>query len=208
MNLEDCMQWKVIFEESPIGIAVVDREGNFKKVNQKLCSITGYSEYELLKLSYKDITHIADLNADIEMVNKCISDQLDGYVMSKRYITKTNKIVWIKLTVAVIKTDNKFDHFLVHVEPIDVTNGSFKHALETLSISSSENSILNKKTISDFIINNFRAIIVILCSLVSGAVGFGTLINSTINKIKVYEETQEEMQKIILDLQKKNNITE
>jgi PAS domain-containing protein len=47
-------KFKAIFEEAPIGIALISAvDRRFLQVNKKLCEILGYTERELLGLSFK-----------------------------------------------------------------------------------------------------------------------------------------------------------
>lgn len=64
--------FRTIFEQAAVGIAQVALHGRWLKVNQKVCEITGYSEDELLKLSFQDITHPDDLEADLEQLLKLL----------------------------------------------------------------------------------------------------------------------------------------
>ena len=59
----------------------------------------GYSEDELLKLTFQDITHPDDLNTDLSLLQQLIDGEIDRYQLEKRYITKAGSIVWIHLIV-------------------------------------------------------------------------------------------------------------
>jgi signal transduction histidine kinase len=54
-------QFRLTFEIAPIGIAIVAIDGRFLRVNQALCTITGYAEGELLRRTFADITYPGDL---------------------------------------------------------------------------------------------------------------------------------------------------
>ncbi len=59
----------------------------------------GYSEDELIKLTFQDITHPDDLNTDLSLLQQLIDGEIDRYQLEKRYITKAGSIVWIHLIV-------------------------------------------------------------------------------------------------------------
>jgi PAS domain S-box-containing protein len=54
------------FENAAIGIANVDFEGHWLRVNQRLCDIVGYTREELLQTTYQEITYADDLSFSIE----------------------------------------------------------------------------------------------------------------------------------------------
>ena len=56
----------VTFEQAAVGIAHVSTDGRWLSVNDKLCEIVGYPRPELLRLTFQDITHPEDLDADLE----------------------------------------------------------------------------------------------------------------------------------------------
>jgi PAS domain S-box-containing protein len=62
----------------------------------------GYSEAELLKLSFADITHPDDLRADVELAERLFRCEIPFYNLRKRYVKKNGEIVWINLTASLI----------------------------------------------------------------------------------------------------------
>ncbi|WP_207219956.1 sensor histidine kinase [Emticicia agri] len=90
------------FEFAPIGMALVSTAGNWIKVNEQLCKITGYSEEELMGLTFQDLTHPNDLDKDLALVNQMLSKEIDNYEMQKRYFHKKGYIVWVHLTVSLV----------------------------------------------------------------------------------------------------------
>ena len=92
------------FEFAAIGMAIVSPEGKWLRVNRSICEITGYSEAELLKRTFQDITHPDDLEPDLENVRKMLAGEIDTYQMEKRYFHKNGSIVWVLLSVSLVRT--------------------------------------------------------------------------------------------------------
>jgi PAS domain S-box-containing protein len=110
-----------VFTKSPLGIALVLDDGSFWRLNDNFCNIVGFSQDELMKLTFQDITHADDLNKDLEFVNKLITKELDSYSLEKRYIHKDGTIVWINLSVRPIFLDDKkekLEFFIAMIENI------------------------------------------------------------------------------------------
>ena len=59
--IESEQRFRVTFEQAAVGIAHVSLEGRFLRINRKFCDIVGYSEEEMLPLTFQDITHPDDL---------------------------------------------------------------------------------------------------------------------------------------------------
>jgi len=53
--------YRSTFEKAPIGISHLSPDGQWLRVNKQLCDIVGYTQEELLRLKYQDITQPEDL---------------------------------------------------------------------------------------------------------------------------------------------------
>lgn len=112
---EEQSRFEVTFEHAAVGIAHVGLDGRWLRMNRKLCEIVGYSQEELMGLTFQDITHPDDLNPDLEMMRLTLAGIIRTYEQEKRYITKSGVTVWIKLTVALIRDENGQPDFFVSV---------------------------------------------------------------------------------------------
>lgn len=92
------------FEFAAIGMALVSPEGKWLRVNRSVCKITGYSEAELLQRTFQDITHPDDLELDLENVRKMLAGEIETYQMEKRYHRKNGDVVWVLLSVSLVRT--------------------------------------------------------------------------------------------------------
>ena len=101
------------FEFAAIGMALVSPEGKWLRVNRSICKITGYREAELLERTFQDITHPDDLEQDLEYVRKMLAGEIDTYQMEKRYYRKDGTIVWILLSVSLVRTKSKEPLFFI-----------------------------------------------------------------------------------------------
>ena len=92
------------FEFAAIGMALVSPEGKWLRVNRSVCKITGYTETELLERTFQDITHPDDLELDLENVRKMLAGEIETYQMEKRYYHKNGSVVWVLLSVSLVRT--------------------------------------------------------------------------------------------------------
>ncbi len=108
------------FEYSGIGMALLDLDGKWTEVNKALCLITGYSREELLTLTFQEITYPADLPLDMEIMGNLLQGKAPNYIFEKRYISKNKKIIWVLLTVSIVRNEaNSPDFFIAQV--VDIT---------------------------------------------------------------------------------------
>lgn len=96
-------QFESTFEQAAVGMAHVSPDGNWLRVNQRICGITGYDKDELLGSRFQEITHPDDLEHDLRQFEQLIRGEIQSYSMEKRYFHKLGHLVWINLTVSLLK---------------------------------------------------------------------------------------------------------
>ncbi len=110
---------RTAIENAPIGMALLDPNGRWLKVNEALSSFLGYSEEELLELDFQTITHPDDLEADLELVQQLVDGKISTYQLEKRYIHKDGQSVWGLLSVSVAReTDGTLAYFISQIQDI------------------------------------------------------------------------------------------
>ena len=97
-------QFQAMFEVASIGMAQADpHTGQWRRVNQKMCMITGYTADELLKMRFLDITHPEDREEDWKEFQRVVRGEAPDYRLEKRYIRKDGSVVWVNVNVTVIR---------------------------------------------------------------------------------------------------------
>ena len=108
------------FETAAHGMAIVSTDGRWLKVNKAVCDIVGYTEEELLATNFQSITHPDDLDADLSQLRQLLAGEISTYQMEKRYFHKNGCIVWILLSVSLVRDEfERPVHFVSQI--IDIT---------------------------------------------------------------------------------------
>lgn len=92
-------RFRSVFDQATVGVALLDSQGHWLKVNRSLCQIVGYDEAELLRLDFQSITYAEDLAKDVDLAGRVLSGEIPGYQMEKRYLRKDGSLVWVLLHV-------------------------------------------------------------------------------------------------------------
>jgi PAS domain S-box-containing protein len=110
--------FRQIFEEAPIGMAVVGLDESFNRVNTTLCQMVGYSESDLTQRTTMDIT----CEDDIPQGKQNAEELLTGGPRSsveRRYIRKNGEVLWMTRTACLMRdVDGHPRNFLIMVEDI------------------------------------------------------------------------------------------
>ena len=91
------------FKNAAIGMALLDPTGRWIEVNDRLCEIVGYEPKELQELTFQDITHPDDLEADLSLLKELVEGKREFYQMEKRYFHKTGTLIYIILSVSLVR---------------------------------------------------------------------------------------------------------
>jgi PAS domain S-box-containing protein len=114
------------FDSSFIGIAITSVNKEWLEVNDKLCQMLGYSRQELTAMTWDELTHPEDLEADVVLFNQVLHGQIDSYKLEKRFIRKDGNIITTTIWLNCKRNPNrKVDYFIAFLE--DITE---KKALE------------------------------------------------------------------------------
>ena len=109
---------RLIFEQAPIGMAVVGLDDRFLKVNTVLTDMVGYSAAELEARTPFDVTY----KEDVDLSRVSARTMLGGAsrsVIEKRYVRKNGEVVWTSRTACAIRDGaGQPHHFLLMVEDI------------------------------------------------------------------------------------------
>lgn len=108
-------RFQATFEQAAVGMAHVAIDGHFLLVNDRFCEVLGRSRESLLDSSYQQITHEADLEADVRHVESLLSGRSTAYTIEKRYIRSDGTAIWTNLTVSLVRDERGAPEFFVAV---------------------------------------------------------------------------------------------
>ncbi|MCX6156691.1 MAG: PAS domain S-box protein [Ignavibacteriae bacterium] len=101
------------FELPHVGITVTSQTKGWLEVNSEICNMLGYSKEELSSLTWADLTHPQDLNADVEQFNRVMAGEIETYSLEKRFIRKNGEILWTDLSVSCVRKDDGSIDYMV-----------------------------------------------------------------------------------------------
>ncbi|HNP73093.1 MAG TPA: PAS domain S-box protein, partial [Kouleothrix sp.] len=111
-------RFRATFEQAAVGLAHVAPNGQWLRVNQRLCTIVGYTHEEMLALRFQDITYPDDLQPDLTLASAVLRGEIETYSLEKRYIHKSGALIWINLTVSLQRDETGAQYFISVVEDI------------------------------------------------------------------------------------------
>jgi PAS domain S-box-containing protein len=137
-------EFKTLFDQAPVGIVRLETNtGKFIDVNDAFCRIVGYSESELKELHFQKITHEDDIENDLKNIALIKKGDLNSLEVTKRYIHKTGRTVWVTLIVSKIwkKEKNVVNHITI-VEDITERKRAEEELKQSFEVVSEQNKRL------------------------------------------------------------------
>ena len=95
-------RFRQTFELAASGIAHVGMDGRFLRVNRRLCDLLGYTEEELLGLTVRDVSHVADRSVSREHIDALRRGERESVRFEKRYVRKDGGLLWANINVALV----------------------------------------------------------------------------------------------------------
>jgi diguanylate cyclase (GGDEF)-like protein/PAS domain S-box-containing protein len=136
------------FDYAAIGMALIAPDGRWLKVNQALCGIVGYSEQEMLGLTYHKITHPDDLAMISAHATKLLAGEIATYEVEKRYVHKLGHNVYVFLSMSLVREGNEAPlYFICQVQDI-----SARKSAEAALFSEQERARVTLDSIGDAVL--------------------------------------------------------
>jgi diguanylate cyclase (GGDEF)-like protein/PAS domain S-box-containing protein len=103
------IRFRKAFEHAPIGVALIaigGDPGRVVEVNRALCTLTGYSDEELVAAGLDQLTVPEDLGADAEQRRRLRAGEIDSFEVEKRLQHKRGHQIWCQMSISLIPAEN------------------------------------------------------------------------------------------------------
>jgi two-component system cell cycle sensor histidine kinase PleC len=101
--------FRLVFERAAHGMALLDAQGRWVRVNEALCRMLGYTAAELQALDVAAITHPDDIAHDRQWFESLRARPDRGFSREKRYLRKDGRILWANVTGALISPPDRLE---------------------------------------------------------------------------------------------------
>ena len=130
------------YEHAAIGISEIDPGGRILRVNEAMCSITGYSRDELQSSVLFRFTHADDTDSDREAFRKQVAGDLEFYSVDKRFVRKDGRVIWVSVRSSPVRAAEGRLLYVVRVVQ-DITEGKVAEQRQKLLIDELNHRVKN-----------------------------------------------------------------
>src|SRR3990172_10387594 len=111
--------FQLFFEKGIVGMTLYSPAKGWLQINDIFCGMLGYTREELARLSFTELTHPDDLEADRSQYQRVIDGEIDGYSLEKRYLRKDGATVYAILSLQCIRSpDGQVEYIIAIIQDI------------------------------------------------------------------------------------------
>jgi anti-anti-sigma factor len=122
-------RFRIAFEQGPVGVSLLDLEGNFVQVNDAYCRTVRRSREDLLRLGPVAITHPDDVAVTRSAMRSLLDGEVPVFRFEKRYVDPAGEIVWVEVSGTIFRDAQERPQFLIGMVQ-DVGERRVAHTLQ------------------------------------------------------------------------------
>ena len=111
-------RFRSAFDNAPLGVALVDCDNRFVRVNRALCRLLGATAGELVGASQDSFGDSGDNAIEHEYQHDLLSGRSDTVQYERRYRPNDGRTVWALVSATLLSEDHDAPHFLIQVNDV------------------------------------------------------------------------------------------
>lgn len=96
-------QFRRAFADNAVGMALLDLQGRFVRVNEAICSLLGRSDSDLMGRHFAEVTHPEDVARSVAGFAPLAAGEVSSGHLEKRYLRADGTSVWVDMTASVVR---------------------------------------------------------------------------------------------------------
>jgi two-component system cell cycle sensor histidine kinase/response regulator CckA len=95
------------FDDAPIGMALIDLDGGWLRLNRSLCQMLGRSEQQLRTSQLNELSHPEDRRLDRPLIKELLAGRRRSFAIEKRYLRADGTILHALVHVSLMHGDGE-----------------------------------------------------------------------------------------------------
>lgn len=120
-NWEPRLMNSMIFTQMVLGVLCLSVDGYIRRVNTRLCELTGYTENELLSLTIWQLSSPEDIHVQLQAMRERLTHDSSYPPFRMRYQRKDGTYLWVRVTQFLVRVPTGEPYYFFYVIE-DVSN--------------------------------------------------------------------------------------
>jgi len=103
---ESEQRFRQVFNEGPLGIALVDLDSRIVDANRALCHFVGRTRDQLVGATFASCAHPEDADKQSELARRLSAEMIPGYQAETRFVTDVGDVVFASVTASIIRGEH------------------------------------------------------------------------------------------------------
>ncbi len=95
--------FRAAFENATAGVSLVSPDGKFFRINNRLCTMLGYSSEELMQMTFNDVTYDEDKAIGLSTLRQVLAGEISTASFEKRYIHKDGHLLDVLISFSSVR---------------------------------------------------------------------------------------------------------
>jgi PAS domain S-box-containing protein len=95
------------FDDAPIGMALIDLDGRWLRLNRSLCQMLGRSEQQLRTTELNELSHPEDRRLDRPLIKELLAGRRRSFAIEKRYLRADGTMVHALVHISLMHGDGE-----------------------------------------------------------------------------------------------------
>jgi PAS domain S-box-containing protein len=108
--------FRATFDNAAVGIAHLSANGNFLRVNERFCAISGHEKDALEGANLISIIHVDDMHHAVQLAAAVVTGHIASYSIETRFVRQRGEPVWVLLTVSLMRIASRAPQFIAVVQ--------------------------------------------------------------------------------------------
>lgn len=108
-------QFRDTFEQAASGIAHIDIDGQWLRINKTLFKILGYTQAQLDNITLNELRHPDERQNAQKLKHKLLSGDIEHYQIENRLKHQQGHYVWVGITISLVRNDQQNPQYFILV---------------------------------------------------------------------------------------------
>lgn len=161
---ESEVRFRSTFEQATLGIAHVNLDGTYARVNRTMTSITGRGSEELLSTGPSMLTHPTDRETEERLVERILAGDIEDFRLEKRLVRPNGETIWVNAARTLLRTPEGIPRYFIEILEDITLRKQAEHRLRAsrdlnAALEEIDRVVLSSRTLEDMLTRCVRHVV-------------------------------------------------